>query len=137
MTDANGAHASWQYDHFGRLLSHTDIGGAVTRVGYDSAGQMVTQTTQTGQDLRYAYDPAGKLVQIVDAANRKTTTYSYDAAGNRVTERTVQIRTDDCLAFRNCDRKLGHALARHGGAVTNENLLFARQPVLRLMDHPL
>ena len=102
MTDANGAHASWQYDHFGHLLAHTDIGGAVTRVGYDSAGQMVTQTTQTGQDLRYSYDPAGKLVQIVDAANRKTTTYAYDAAGNRVTERTVQdglLLQDNTLHF--------------------------------------
>nr|WP_314623084.1 LysM peptidoglycan-binding domain-containing protein [uncultured Noviherbaspirillum sp.] len=102
MTDANGAHARWQYDHFGRLLAHTDIGGAATRVVCDSAGQMVSQTTQTGQDLRYTYDPAGKLVQIVDAANRKTTTYRYDAAGNRVTERTVQdglLLQDNTLHF--------------------------------------
>ncbi len=102
MTDANGAHASWQYDDFGRLLSHTDIGGAVTHTGYDSAGQLVTQATSTGQDLRYTYDPAGKLVQIVDAANHKTTTYTFDAAGNRVTERTVQdglLLQDNTLHF--------------------------------------
>jgi YD repeat-containing protein len=107
MTDANGAHASWQYDDFGHLLSHTDMGGAVTHIGYDSAGQMVTQATETGQDLRYSYDAAGKLLQIVDAANHKTTSYTYDAAGNRVTERTVQdglLLQDNTIHFDNLGR---------------------------------
>lgn len=94
-TDANGLFTSWRYDLFGRLQGHTDLGGAVYNYVYDGAGQLTQQTNSRGQNIAYTYDGAGQLVEeqhgTIDADGRAQTqrsTYSYDLAGNRLSEKT-------------------------------------------------
>jgi YD repeat-containing protein len=40
--------------------------------------------------VRYAYAPLGELIEIFDAATDKRSSYRFDAAGRRISERTVQ-----------------------------------------------
>jgi YD repeat-containing protein len=111
--DAKGSLATWAFDAFGRLTERQDIGGAYYSLHYDQAGQLCRQRSSMApfawendpvwasafnllnllrrrQDLAYGYDSAGQLVQINDGDLDQTTTYAYNAAGQRVLERTVQ-----------------------------------------------
>jgi YD repeat-containing protein len=91
----------WTYDDYGHVLTHTDLGGAVTRNTYNAAGQLAS-TTRTGggggipaQTTNYVYESGtGNLVEVNDDnfVNdqwlHEQVRYSYDRAGNRITEQT-------------------------------------------------
>ena len=100
-TDANGKQQQWVTDAFGRVQSHTDLSGVTVKYEYDNAKLLQSMSTVSGthvvngqavasQNQTYRYDGAGQLLQINDAAVGRTTSYKYDAAGNRVAERTEQ-----------------------------------------------
>jgi YD repeat-containing protein len=102
-TDANGKTQTWQNDAFGRVLSHTDLAGVTVDYDYDNAQLLQSMKTREngvvhtagstpvpGQKQEFKYDQAGQLLEINDTGVGRTTTYRYDAAGNRVLERTEQ-----------------------------------------------
>jgi YD repeat-containing protein len=98
--DANGVRAqTWTNDAFGRVLSHTDLSGVRTTYTYDNAkllqrvggeAHTVAAITVPGQNQEFKYDQAGQLLEINDIGVGRVSTYRYDAAGNRVLERTEQ-----------------------------------------------
>ncbi len=97
--DPNGLQATWTYDVFGQLQSHTDIGGAQYWYEYDNARQLIAQTNNRGMDQSFGYDGAGQIVRIDDnsydgvsagSGLDQHTRYAYDAMGNRVMEQTSQ-----------------------------------------------
>jgi len=77
-------------DYFGRTVSRTDFGGHTFNYGYNAAGELVTMSTVAGASVSYSYYNSGKLAQVVDNAGSGydvlTSTYAYDAAGNRTYE---------------------------------------------------
>jgi YD repeat-containing protein len=95
--DGNGNLATWTYDAFGHLTAQIDLGAAVYSFAYDQAGQLVSKSNTRGQDLSFSYDAAGQLIGIHDGASNETlgsqsqdTTYAYNLAGQRVTEKTIR-----------------------------------------------
>lgn len=100
--DPDNYATTWSYDYFGQLLSHQDLGGAKYNYTYDNARQLLTQTNTRGQSLAYRYDAAGQVIRIDDYAIGQTTIYSYDLAGDRVQEKTLQggvVYQDNHLAY--------------------------------------
>lgn len=79
---------TYAYDNLSRLqsvlhqLSGSTIDGA--SYGLDSAGNRTSKTDQrVGVTSNYAYDPIYELTSVTQAANT-TESYTYDAAGNRL-----------------------------------------------------
>ena len=91
-TDAEGRERFFTYGAFGRLAKQTDEGGRVTTFGYDRFGRTISETrpkddTVSGaKDIARTYDENGRLKSITDATTQVSTTYTYDAAGNRMHE---------------------------------------------------
>jgi RHS repeat-associated protein len=79
------------YDLFGQVTAESDLkpDGTVLRTaryGYDLAGNVKTSTDELQATRTYAYDAGNRLVQQVEpvsATKSITTTFGYDAAGNR------------------------------------------------------
>ncbi|NVE01349.1 DUF4214 domain-containing protein, partial [Massilia sp. BJB1822] len=94
---------TWAVDRFGRTLQHTDLGGNTANYEYNASGQLIhiasEVTMEAGQpkkrqDIYYRYDDgSAQLTQITDTALGQFTYYSYDRAGNRVSER-VWLRNE-------------------------------------------
>ncbi|MER7791550.1 RHS repeat-associated core domain-containing protein, partial [Streptomyces sp. NPDC097640] len=106
-TDFNGATRTYERDAAGRLTARTNALGETLRYTLDATGRVIAQRDEaTGEVTRYAYDPSGALRHVAnadaeltwerdpvgrvvsEALNGRTTTYAYDAAGNR-THRTT------------------------------------------------
>ncbi|MES2350342.1 MAG: DUF4214 domain-containing protein, partial [Pseudomonadota bacterium] len=90
--DANGNRLHWTVDAHGQVTAEDNFGstgaGAVTFAAnyrYDGAGRKVHQGSTAGQYIDYFYTD-GQLTKIVDTVTGVTTSYSYDLAGNRLTE---------------------------------------------------
>ncbi|WP_195763584.1 DUF4214 domain-containing protein, partial [Duganella guangzhouensis] len=88
----------WGVSTFGQVQYYIGLDGSRTLYNYDAAGQLTRQYIDTRgvdtpadqalQDLRYTYeDGTGLLLSIDDRALHQLTTYSYDRAGNRLTEK--------------------------------------------------
>ncbi|WP_217907534.1 DUF4214 domain-containing protein [Massilia sp. BJB1822] len=94
---------TWAVDRFGRTLQYTDLGGNTASYDYNASGQLIhiasEVTMEAGQpkkrqDIYYRYDDgSAQLTQITDTALGQFTYYSYDRAGNRVSER-VWLRNE-------------------------------------------
>ena len=92
--DANGATSAqtWSYNTTGQLTGRTD--GSVTySYSFTNAGKLLQTRASNGQSLDYQYDGAGQLIRIQDNYPGQTNTYTYDLAGNRITERVTQKTT--------------------------------------------
>jgi len=91
--DGNGRTATWAYDYFGQLRGHQDIGGADYDYRYDHARQLTAESNDRpnlAKNIAYHYDAAGQLTHIQDITHGKWSLYSYDLAGHRVREQTLQ-----------------------------------------------
>jgi YD repeat-containing protein len=77
-------------DMFGRTVGKTDLGAHSYTFTYDKAGRLTAQSGPSGSSLATSYFNTGRVSQIVDTAgtglNAITSTYGYDANGNRTYE---------------------------------------------------
>jgi YD repeat-containing protein len=75
--------ATWSYDGFGRLQSHTDVGNGISTTSYNHNGQVVQESVSRNgedEDKVFVYYQDGQLQSLT--ANGVTETYQYDLAGN-------------------------------------------------------
>lgn len=93
LTRPDGSFTEYHYDAAHRLMSINDTRGDSIQYQRDNAGH-ITQTdwvnpdTSYARSQRFAYDALGRLQNLVESRNGSdaTTTYGYDANGNRTTK---------------------------------------------------
>ncbi|MFK4265671.1 DUF6531 domain-containing protein [Streptomyces milbemycinicus] len=102
-TDFNGATRTYERDAAGRLTARTNALGETLRHILDPTGRSVAQRDETTDEVTtYAYDANGALLRAANAeaelvlerdpvgrvvsetVGGRTTTYGYDAVGNRI-----------------------------------------------------
>ncbi|MER0241073.1 putative T7SS-secreted protein [Streptomyces sp. HSW2009] len=104
--DFNGREVTYSRDAAGQLKSRTNGAGEAIYWERDALGRTTVQRTEDGGVTHFTYDAAGRLIQAVgtdtelgrdyDATGRvlrevcdgRTTTYTYDRAGNRTSRTT-------------------------------------------------
>jgi RHS repeat-associated protein len=105
VTDAAGNITQYTYDGSHRLLTTTDPNGGISSNTYDASNRVVAQTDPAGRNMTFAYtggtttitDGNGNVVSQTYTGNRlvsitsgfgtaiaATSTFAYDAAGNRI-----------------------------------------------------
>ena len=111
---------SWTYDGYGRVLTHVDLGGNTTVNTYNGAGQLATTerrangATTWARKTTFGYEGGtGYLVEVRDndaitPALNQLVRYSYDRAGNRITEQTWLLGTNNLLQRALQDNVLGY-----------------------------
>ncbi|WP_062794176.1 LysM peptidoglycan-binding domain-containing protein [Delftia acidovorans] len=85
----------WSYDIFGRLTARSDsqldnASRVYYQYDYNKAGQLTHEGNTKGKSLDYRYDGAGQLIEIKDNYLGQLSSYTYDLAGNRLTEKLTQ-----------------------------------------------
>jgi RHS repeat-associated protein len=99
VTNAAGEASLDVYDGRGRPRLHRDPKGNVGRLAYDAIVNGLIETKATsplGRTLKSYADGAGKQRLSVDAAG-KTTTQTFDAAGNLLAKRDPNSVGQDCV----------------------------------------
>ncbi|MCX6916586.1 MAG: hypothetical protein NT167_26665 [Verrucomicrobia bacterium] len=106
LTDGKNQVTTWGYDKYGRVTNKLDQAlTEILRYAYDGNSRLTNRWSAAKGNTGYAYDPVGNLTNIhypadpavsfaYDALNRRTTmvdgigttSYSYDAAGQLLTE---------------------------------------------------
>ncbi|HET9346554.1 MAG TPA: RHS repeat-associated core domain-containing protein, partial [Candidatus Limnocylindrales bacterium] len=85
MVDANGNTTTYAYDAAGRMTSLTDALGKAVSWTYNDLGQKTAENNRTDfptpGSIGWTYDGAGRI--LTRTANGATTSYEYDATGNR------------------------------------------------------
>ncbi|MFJ3582348.1 LamG-like jellyroll fold domain-containing protein [Streptomyces sp. NPDC090127] len=89
--DATGRRTVMAYDVLGNLTSSTEYGTGTTALRstvteYDADGNVTASVSPTGARRTHTYDAVGRMtkqVEPVTATDSITTTFGYDAAGNR------------------------------------------------------
>lgn len=76
-------------DYFGRVTARTDLGGRTYAMGFDKGGRLVSQTSSAGQYLTWGWYNTGLAAEQQDLITGAMGHFSYDAAGNRLSERYV------------------------------------------------
>lgn len=88
--DANGNRTSYTYDADGNIASKTDPLGNTRQYTYIAGtDRMETETDPLGVVTRYEYDGNGNRMRVTGdfgGSLENTTTYSYDAEGNLISE---------------------------------------------------
>ncbi|MER8188653.1 DUF6531 domain-containing protein [Kitasatospora sp. NPDC094015] len=93
VTDPTSARTTYGYDPLDRLTSVTDPLGKTTSFGYDAGSNRTSATTSLGNRTTWTFDTDERLTSVVDPRGNAagstpaayTTTFGYDAAGNRTT----------------------------------------------------
>lgn len=89
-TDPLGGVTSYTYTSTGQLETVTTAAGRTTGYGYDSAGNVTSVVTPAGNETTYTYDAGGRMLTVTgprgnvagaDPADH-TTSYTYDDAGH-------------------------------------------------------
>jgi RHS repeat-associated protein len=87
MTVSGQQPVTYQYDAASRLTQVAQ-GGLTVGLGYDAAGRRTSLTYPNGTSASYTYDAASRLTNITHQGPSsviESVTYTYDAAGNRLT----------------------------------------------------
>jgi RHS repeat-associated protein len=93
----NGVNTSYSYDSVSRLLNVLHKAGGATLDGagyaYDNAGNRTAKTNYLNSVTEnYTYDPTYQLTQVTQGTTT-TESYSYDAAGNRISSSEIGSNT--------------------------------------------
>jgi RHS repeat-associated protein len=84
---------SYGYDNANELTSITRPGSQPSAIGYNNRGLVSSRTSPLGRQTTYFSDEAGRLTSVVspngnvtgcNCASQYTTSYAYDANGNRI-----------------------------------------------------
>jgi len=87
---------TYVYDGMRRIVKEIDALGGVTTYTYDPQGDITSQTDPLGRTTRYVYDQRGLETAEIDAVGtpvQRTTTYSYDALGQRISQTNANDHT--------------------------------------------
>ncbi|QQR84153.1 DNRLRE domain-containing protein [Candidatus Peregrinibacteria bacterium] len=99
-TDDRGNTTTWSYDTEGNLRLQTDALTNTRAYTYDEEGNRLTETNERGYVTRYVWDgnmeyetkPGANLLIVIkegdpnDATDDITVNYTYDLAGNKISE---------------------------------------------------
>jgi RHS repeat-associated protein len=86
--DGNGNPTKYGYDQYGNQTSVTDAQGHQTLYQYDNMGRLFQVNPPQGE-TDYTYDALGHILTMtrkLDTTTSHTTTYQYDANGNKTDE---------------------------------------------------
>ena len=92
LTDSESGITNYSYDSLNRLTSLTDANTGQFGFGYDALGRRTSLTRPNGVNTSYSYDTLSRLLSVLHngGALPGSTSYTYDAAGNRLTKTAVQ-----------------------------------------------
>jgi len=87
MLTAKGPGGNWSFTYNSQNLptTITEPNGTLT-VQYGIDGNITQMVDQTGFTVNYLYDSVGRLSELTDASGNLIESYSYDPAGNVVSE---------------------------------------------------
>lgn len=108
ITDGENRTTSYSYDKNGNLKTVTDAAGTVTNT-YDNADHLIETTDARGTKTTFTYDAVGRvLTRVQDAGSGKlniTTTYAYDAKGQKLSVTEAQGTAAQTVTQYNYDLK--------------------------------
>jgi RHS repeat-associated protein len=92
FTDPQSQITNYSYDSLNRLTSLTDPNTGTFGFGYDALNRRTSLARPNGVGTAYSYDTVSNLLSVLHngGALPGTTSYTYDAAGNRLTKTAVQ-----------------------------------------------
>ena len=87
-----GGTTSYTYDWLNRLTGITDSSSGQFGFGYDALGRRTSLTRPNGVGTSYSYDSLSRLLSVLHngGALPGSASYTYDAAGNRLSKTAVQ-----------------------------------------------
>ena len=92
MSDGDSYNVFYDYDALGRLAGLRDEDSQLVSYSYDAGGNLVLEENGNGTATAYTYDNGGRLISIEnrspDASVHSFNVYSYDVAGQRVSNDT-------------------------------------------------
>ncbi len=85
--DGAGRITGYYYSPFGRMRGRVDNADRVTEYDYDNLGNAIHEgNAQSGKEIERSYDINGRLLSVTDHATGVSTSYSYNLAGDRLSE---------------------------------------------------
>ncbi|UUI67269.1 DUF6531 domain-containing protein [Aeromicrobium duanguangcaii] len=94
VTDPSGVATEYAYDPMGRPAVVTDASEVSTVYTYDTEGRTTKVTDPSGVAVTSTYNKRGELTRLDNAGATSGQTFTYDNAGNRLTQtRSAQTYT--------------------------------------------
>ena len=92
LTAPGGGTTSYTYDSLSRLTGITDSSSGQFGFGYDALGRRISLTRPNSVGTSYSYDSLSRLLSVLHNGGSLpgSASYTYDAAGNRLTKTAVQ-----------------------------------------------
>ena len=92
LTTSESGITNYAYDSLNRLTTLTDSNTGQFGFGYDALGRRTSLTRPNGVNTSYSYDTLSRLLGVLHGGGSLpgSTSYTYDAAGNRLTKTAVQ-----------------------------------------------
>lgn len=85
-TDGAGRATSHVYGAFGRINQNVDTGSRAINFGYDALGNLISETGLESKSIDKTYDVNGRVLSVTDHATGVSSVYTYNLAGDRLTE---------------------------------------------------
>ncbi len=97
FTDPAGATSTYSYDTLNRLTGLANSNSGTFGFGYDALGRRTTLTRPNGVNTSYTYDNLSRLLSVLHNAGSLpgSTSYTYDAVGNRTSKTALQEASPD------------------------------------------
>jgi YD repeat-containing protein len=102
MTDPQSTQTSYAYDNLNRLTSLSNSWAGTFGFSYDALSRRTQLTRPNGVNTNYSYDNLSRLLSVLHQAGSETldgATYTYDAAGNRLSKNDLYANTTSNYAY--------------------------------------